>query len=1652
MAFADPIFSVTAAVEAVDVGQTKDLTFNVIKATGETALKTIAISEVGTGFSSPTSIVCPTGWSVIPAMPPIVNGYVCNDPTGVGLDSTSITLKGMIAPASAGVKDFSVSAINTGAEPKTENVKTQITVKDLKATATISPITTNINQERTYTLNLTNNSATPGDDITQVSGTLAGFNITSCSTTSWTTCTPSGDSFILSDGSLAPTNSVDISVIATAPANSGAQTVSAQITGALGGTANATISQNVIQVQTPADLAIGDITSDKVYISKNSGAINSSTVSADITNNGKATANTLVKTLVIKDALGVDISNQFVITEATTTAELLGNETKTLSWIVTANASTSIEALVKAEVSVGYNDINTGVIAITGPATKVNDQIFTVDNTAPVIVSHSDEVVEATGHSGAIVKYTAPSATDNMDTSATISSCTPVSGTTFSIGSTTITCVSSDKAGNVATPAVFVINVVDTTAPVITMKDVSPITLEYGKSYTDAGATALDIVDLSVSVIASGTVNTLILGTYEISYNAVDAHNNHAIQVVRTVNVVKKAITVAANAQTKTYGEVDPELTYTFTPALISGDSFTGTLSRAAGKNVGTYAIAQNTLTLTAGDNYNLTYVGANLTISKRAITITATTDTKPYDSTITSTATSTMTSGTLANSETATWTQTFDDKNVGTGRTLTPTGSVADGNDGKNYEMTFVNSAGAITAISAIGSVAVDSKVYDGATTATINNRSLSGVISNDTVSYVGGTASFDTKDVGIGKIVSISGLTLFGADAGNYTVNDTATTTANITTLPITITADTQTKTYGEADPILLTYTFTPALISGDSFGTSIIARAVDENVGTYAITQNGLTAGDNYAITFVGANLTINKKAITITADAQTKVYGEANLGLTYTIANGSLVGTDTATGTLSRVAGENVGTYAITQNTLTAGDNYNLTYVGANLTISKRAITITATTDTKPYDSTITSTATSTMTSGTLANSETATWTQTFDDKNVGTKTLTPTGSVADGNNGKNYDVTFVNNTGAIAAISAIGSVVVDSKVYDGTTTATIKNRSLSGVISNDTVSYVGGSANFDTKNVGIGKIVSISGLTISGADAGNYTVNDTATTTANIATLPITITADTQTKTYGEDDPTLLTYTFTPALISGDSFTGVLIRAVGENVGIYAITQNGLTAGTNYVITFVGANLTINPGLATQANIVADYVTAEVSSTTVKLTITVKDVGGNLVADGTTVALTTSLGEVIGLDTTKNGVVSRALTSNTVGNAILTISGLTVSGSTTINFKDTTKPVIVGLTPSKGSSTSNVKPTISAQFTEIGSGINKNKVTLVVDLDDVTEFATITDSGISYVPPFEMSTGFHNVTVNVSDNTGNEASSTWKFAIIDPAVIVAPLSVSQWPVDGTTGVDLNAHPYIQFSKLMNENTLVAGNVEIRLHDAQTTAVSSAIVISTVNNATRVTFIPNSSLTPNVKYFFYIGSGVKDLAVYSLNATWTTANKESHEFTTRALYTNWNISLNQGWNLISLPLIPTNSHISAVLAGISSKVDIAKYYDATTSSWLSYVPGVGGTLTTMEDGKGYWINMKSAGTLNITGVEMPIAEEFPPMYSFVENKWNLIGFKSVVNMTAGDYINGYTKASYNDEILWNYKSGQYSSTNAMESGYGYWLFVK
>ena len=86
--------------------------------------------------------------------------------------------------------------------------------------------------------------------------------------------------------------------------------------------------------------------------------------------------------------------------------------------------------------------------------------------------------------------------------------------------------------------------------------------------------------------------------------------------------------------------------------------------------------------------------------ITGRAITVTAATDTKAYDATTARRPCRPSPRARLASGDTATFTQTFDTKNVGTGKTLTPAGSVNDGNGGANYTVTFVNdTTGVITA-----------------------------------------------------------------------------------------------------------------------------------------------------------------------------------------------------------------------------------------------------------------------------------------------------------------------------------------------------------------------------------------------------------------------------------------------------------------------------------------------------------------------------------------------------------------------------------------------------------------------------------------------------------------------------------------------------------------------------------------------------------------------------------------------------------------------------------------------------------------------------------------------------------------------------------------------------------------------------------------
>src|SRR6185295_6501035 len=169
-------------------------------------------------------------------------------------------------------------------------------------------------------------------------------------------------------------------------------------------------------------------------------------------------------------------------------------------------------------------------------------------------------------------------------------------------------------------------------------------------------------------------------------------------------------------------------------------------------------------------------------------------------------------------------------------------------------------------------------------------------------------------------------------------------------ITGRPVTVTADAHTKVYGDIDPALTYRVTTGSLMGSDAF-TGSLTRVAGEGTGTYPIQKGTLALSGNYALTFVGADLTITGRPVTVAADAHTKVYGDIDPTLTYRVTTGSLMGSDAFTGSLTRVAGEGTGTYPIQKGTLALSGNYALTFVGADLTITGRPVTVTADAHTK-----------------------------------------------------------------------------------------------------------------------------------------------------------------------------------------------------------------------------------------------------------------------------------------------------------------------------------------------------------------------------------------------------------------------------------------------------------------------------------------------------------------------------------------------------------------------------------------------------------------------------------------------------------------------------------------------------------------------------
>lgn len=336
------------------------------------------------------------------------------------------------------------------------------------------------------------------------------------------------------------------------------------------------------------------------------------------------------------------------------------------------------------------------------------------------------------------------------------------------------------------------------------------------------------------------------------------------------VQATAPTLTITANAIGKFYGDVDPVLTYGTSGLVVGdalGDVLSGGLTRAIGENVGAYAISQTGLTVDTAFGYNVNYVGADLTISPFVINLTGS---RIYDSTALVDA-AILVMNTLPNSETLTLTPggagVLANKNVGTDRAF-GVGTLALSNGtGLATNYTLVGGTHLVTVaaatITTVDGITANNRSYDGTSVAglTTSGAVFNGMFGGDALNVAGATGSFADKNVGTGKAVSITGITLGGADAGNYILQtNTASSAADIAKATLTVTADSTNKVLGTTDPAL-TYMVAGLYDPQDSVVGGSLSRDLGENIGSYSINGEGLVLlSSNYSLNYVAGTFTI------------------------------------------------------------------------------------------------------------------------------------------------------------------------------------------------------------------------------------------------------------------------------------------------------------------------------------------------------------------------------------------------------------------------------------------------------------------------------------------------------------------------------------------------------------------------------------------------------------------------------------------------------------------------------------------------------------------------------------------------------------------------------------------------------------------------
>ena len=1056
-----------------------------------------------------------------------------------------------------------------------------------------------------------------------------------------------------------------------------------------------------------------------------------------------------------------------------------------LSADITVTSTSTVDTSIVGSYTVTY----TAADASGNEATTVTRTVNVVDTTAPVITITGDNPV--TIELGSTYTDEGATATD-LSADITVTSTSTVD--TSVVGSYTVTYTAADASGNEATTVTRTVNVVDTTAPVITITGDNPVTIELGSTYTDEGATATDL-SADITVTSTSTVDTSIVGSYTVTYTAADASGNEATTVTRTVNVVDTTapvITITGD------NPVTIELGSTYTDEGATATDLSADITVTSTSTVDTSIVGSYTVTYTAADasgNEATTVTRTVNVVDTTAPVITITGD-NPVTIELGSTYTDEGATATdLSGDITVTSTSTVDTSIVGS-YTVTYTAADASGNEATTVTRTVnvVDTTAPVITITGDNPVTIElgSTYTDEGATAT----DLSGDIT------VTSTSTVDTSIVGSYTV------TYTAADAsGNEATTVTRTVNVVDTTAPvITITGD---------NPVTIelgsTYTdegATATDLSGDITVTS--TSTVDTSVvGSYTVTYTAADASGNEATTVTRTVNVVDTTApvITITGDNPVTI----ELGSTYTDEGATatdLSGDITVTST-STVDTSIVGSYTVTYTAADASGNEATTVTRTVNVVDTTAPVITITGD-NPVTIELGSTYTDEGATATdLSGDITVTSTSTVDTSIVGSYTVTYTAADASGNEATTVTrtVNVVDTTAPVITITGdnpvtieLGSTYTDEGAtatdLSGDITVTSTSTVDTSIVGSYTVTYTaadasGNEATTVTRTVNVvdttAPVITITGDNPVTIELGSTYTDEGATATDLSGDITVTSTSTVDTSVVGS-----YTVTYTAADASGNEATTVTrtVNVVDTTAPVITITgDNPVTIELGSTYTDAGATATDN--YDTEISVTT---TGFVDSDTIgvyTLTYTATDSSGNTTTATRTVNVVDTTAPVITLngdnpttievgttftdpgasasdnyDTEISVTVSGEVNSENLGSYTLTYTATDNSGNTTtatriVNVVDTTAPVIT----ITGDNPTTIE--VGGTFTDPGASATDNY-----------------DSEISVTVSGEVNSeniGSYTLTYTATDSSGNTTTATRIVNVVDTTAPVITIT-------------------------------------------------------------------------------------------------------------------------------------------------------------------------------------------------------------------------------------------------------------------------------